>query len=74
MIEIPVKYEKRDSFRKELAGIGGRVVNVVELRHCEHLLFIVDPGGTDEKRIMDAGFKTFLSDDGLKLFEERYRR
>ena len=59
MLEIPVKYEKRDDFRREIPD-GAKIVNVVEIKSCKYLLFIVDENGADKQKIIDAGFKTFL--------------
>jgi len=71
LVEVPVQMDRQDNFRKEISDTDAEIKNVIEIIRGKLMLFIVDPKKTAHDKIMDAGFKTFLSKDGLKIYKER---
>jgi hypothetical protein len=71
LMEVPVKTDRQNEFRKEVAETEAEIKNVIEIVRDKFLLFIVDPKNSDRDKIMDAGFKTFLSEKGLEIYQSK---
>lgn len=56
-MQVPVWHSSNGKFRAMISETSAKILDVVELKSNEILLFIVDPNGTDKQVISDIGFE-----------------